>query len=95
MNLKNIITVVGAHAEGEVGRVITGGVIAPRAECKGDKRRRVSFHNVPSFVMHREASVEVPGLGTVPVDVAYGGRIYVIGHHCADQRSGLADRRLL
>ena len=95
MHLKNTITVLGAHAEGKVGRVITSGVIAPHADCKGGKRRRVSFHNVPSFVMHRQASVEVPGLGTVPVDVAYGGMIYVIGHHCADQRSGLADRRLL
>jgi proline racemase len=31
MRLQQVITVVGAHAEGEVGRVITGGVIAPRA----------------------------------------------------------------
>ena len=95
MHLKNTITVLGAHAEGEVGRVITSGVIAPHADCKGGKRRRVSFHNAPSFVMHREASVEVPGLGTVPVDAAYGGMIYAIGHHCADQWSGLAHRRFL
>src|ERR1700753_591797 len=31
MRLKQAITVIGVHAEGEVGRVITGGVIAPRA----------------------------------------------------------------
>src|ERR1700749_167165 len=31
MRLQQVITVVGVHAEGEVGRVITGGVIAPRA----------------------------------------------------------------
>lgn len=30
MKLNQVITVVGAHAEGEVGRVITGGIIAPR-----------------------------------------------------------------
>lgn len=177
MRLQQVITVVGAHAEGEVGRVITGGVIAPRAssmfecqqalqrdqdwlrgmllsdprgsvnaavnlitppicaeaqvgmiviesdyyppmsgsnlmctvtaaletgmlpmiepvtflcvdtpaglvrvkaECFGGKCRRVSFSNVPSFVLHREKPVEVPGLGTVVVDVAYGGMIYVI-----------------
>lgn len=29
MRLKNAITVVGCHAEGEVGRVITGGVLPP------------------------------------------------------------------
>jgi proline racemase len=177
MQLKNAITVVGAHAEGEVGRVITGGVIAPsapsmyecleafeakhdwvrglllsdprgsvnaavnmvtppispeadfgmiviesdyyppmsgsnlictvtavletgmvamqapitnlcvdtpaglvyvRAECEGGKCRRVSFKNVPSFVMHRSRPVEVEGLGTLTLDVAYGGMIYAI-----------------
>src|SRR6476660_5722713 len=30
MRLDRNITVVGAHAEGEVGRVITGGVLPPR-----------------------------------------------------------------
>lgn len=177
MHLQQVITVVGVHAEGEVGRVITGGVIAPRAasmferqqilqrdqdglrlmllsdprgsvnaavnlvtppiaaeadiglivmesnyyppmsgsnlmctvtavletgmlpmtepltgicvdtpaglvhvqaECSGGKCRRVSFRNVPAFVMHSRKAVEVPGLGTITVDVAYGGMIYVL-----------------
>src|SRR3546814_1827483 len=38
MRLQQLVTVVGAHAEGEVGRVITGGVLAPLAssvfECQ-------------------------------------------------------------
>jgi proline racemase len=177
MRMQQVITVVGAHAEGEVGRVITGGVIAPRAasmferqqavqrdqdwlrlmllsdprgsvnaavnlvtppiafeadfgliviesdyyppmsgsnlictvtvvletgmlpmtepttklcvdtpaglvrveaECGGGKCRRVSFRNVPSFVLHSQKTVDVPGLGSVVVDVAYGGMMYVI-----------------
>ncbi len=177
MRLQHVITVVGVHAEGEVGRVITGGVIAPRAasmferqqalqrdqdwlrglllsdprgsvnaavnlvtppidpsadfgmiviesdyyppmsgsnlmctvtavletgmvpmrepvtrlcvdtpaglvqvhaECGDGKCRRVSFRNVPSFVMHQQKPVEVLGLGTITADVAYGGMIYVI-----------------
>lgn len=177
MRLQQLVTVVGAHAEGEVGRVITGGVLAPpassmfecqqkiiaeqdwlrgmllsdprgsvnaavnlitppvapdadlgmiviesdhyppmsgsnlictvtvaletgmvpmtepvtrlcvdtpagfvrvAAECEDGKCRRVSFRNVPAFLMHRDARVEVPGLGPVTVDVAYGGMIYVI-----------------
>jgi proline racemase len=177
MRLRQLVTVVGAHAEGEVGRVITGGVMAPRAdsmferqqalqrdqdwlrlmllsdprggvnasvnlvtppiapgadlgmiviesdhyppmsgsnlictvtavletgmipmvepvtrlsvdtpaglveveaECDGGKCRRVSFRNVPSFVLHHRRPVEVPGLGTLAVDVAYGGMIYVV-----------------
>lgn len=177
MRLQNMITVVGVHAEGEVGRVITGGVIPPRArsmfecqralqterdwlrgmllsdprgsvnaavnlvtppidpqadcgmiviesdyyppmsgsnlmctvtavletgmlpmvepvtelcvdtpaglvrvraECIDGKCRRVSFRNVPSFVMHSQRAVEVKGVGTLTVDVAYGGMIYVV-----------------
>ena len=43
MRLQQVITVVGVHAEGEVGRVITGGVIAPRArsmfECQQSLQR--------------------------------------------------------
>ena len=177
MRMREVITVVGAHAEGEVGRVITGGVLAPpansmferqqaiqrdkdwmremllsdprgsvnaavnlvtppiapeadfgmiviesdyyppmsgsnlictvtvvletgmvpmqelitrlcvdtpaglvriKAECAKGKCERVFFDNVPSFVMHSQKAVEVPGLGTVRVDVSYGGMIYVI-----------------
>jgi proline racemase len=177
MRMQQVITVVGVHAEGEVGRVITGGVIAPRAasmferqltlereqdwlrlmllsdprgsvnaavnlitppiapeadfgliviesdyyppmsgsnlmcsvtavletgmipmvepitslcvdtpaglvrveaECANGKCRRVRFSNVPSFVLHSQKPVDVPGLGTIIADVAYGGMIYVI-----------------
>jgi proline racemase len=177
MRMQQVITVVGVHAEGEVGRVITGGVIAPRAtsmferqqalereqdwlrlmllsdprgsvnaavnlitppiapeadfgliviesnyyppmsgsnlmcsvtavletgmvpmvepitrlcvdtpaglvrveaECGDGKCRRVLFSNVPSFVLHAQKPVDVPGMGTIVVDVAYGGMIYVI-----------------
>lgn len=177
MQLDKVITVVGAHAEGEVGRVITGGVLPPRgktmfermenlekdsswlrnmllfdprgsvnaavnlitppirddadigmivmesdyfvpmsgsnlictvtvaleaglipmkepvtvvrvdtpaglveveAECSGGKCRRITFRNIPSFVMHRDSIIDVPGIGKLRVDVAYGGMIYCI-----------------
>jgi proline racemase len=54
------------------------GLVEVRAECRDGRCRRITFRNVPSFVMHRDAMVEVPGLGTVRVDVAYGGMIYAI-----------------
>jgi proline racemase len=38
----------------------------------------VTFRNVPAFAAHLDAPVEVRGLGTVNVDVAYGGMFYVI-----------------
>ncbi|WP_444544399.1 proline racemase family protein [Pseudovibrio denitrificans] len=177
MKLNNMITVVGAHAEGEVGRVITGGLLPPpgatmldklinmennmdwvrqmllsdprgsvntsvnyitppchpdadfgmivmesdyyvhmsgsnlictvttaletgmvpmaepftkvvvdtpaglvhvTAECENGKCRRISFDNIPSFVMHRDRIIDVPGFGSRRVDVSYGGMIYVI-----------------
>ncbi|BCG90378.1 proline racemase [Mesorhizobium sp. 113-3-9] len=177
MQLDRVITVVGAHAEGEVGRVITGGILPPRgatmfermenlerdsswlrnmllfdprgsvnaavnlitppihpdadigmivmesdyfvpmsgsnlictvtvaleagmipmkepqtivrvdtpaglvdviAECRAGKCRSITFRNIPSFVMHRDSMIDVPGLGSLRVDVAYGGMIYCI-----------------
>lgn len=32
MHLDRMVTVVGAHAEGEVGRVITGGILPPKGK---------------------------------------------------------------
>ena len=177
MNLNKMITVVGAHVEGEIGRVITGGVLPPKgatmfecmetleredswlrdmllndprgsvnvcvnlitppirndadigmiimesdffvpmsgsnimctvtvaletgivpmkepetvvrvdtpaglvevvAECRDGKCKRVSFRNIASFVMHRDKTIEVPSVGSLRVDVAYGGMIYCL-----------------
>ncbi len=46
---------------------------APTARSRG-----VTFRNVPAFATHLDATIEVPHLGTVTVDVAYGGMFYVI-----------------
>ena len=54
------------------------GLVRVRAECANGKVQRVTFRNVPAFAVHLDAPVEVPHLGTVPVDVAYGGMFYVI-----------------
>ena len=54
------------------------GVVDVRAECREGRCKRVAFRNVASFVMHRDRSIEVPNLGTMRVDVAYGGMIYCI-----------------
>jgi proline racemase len=39
---------------------------------------RVSFINVPSFVLHRDQTVQVQGLGRVQYDIVFGGAFYVI-----------------
>ena len=54
------------------------GLIRVRAECANGKVTRVTFQNVPAFVAYLDAKIEVPHLGTVTVDVAYGGMFYVI-----------------
>jgi proline racemase len=54
------------------------GLIRIRAECRDGKVTAVTFRNVPAFATHLDAPVEVPQLGTVTVDVAYGGMFYVI-----------------
>ncbi len=54
------------------------GLIAVRAECRDGKVTQVTFRNVPAFAVHLAAKIEVPELGTVPVDVAYGGMFYAI-----------------
>ena len=54
------------------------GLIRLRCECRDGKVRSVTFRNVPAFATHLDAAVEVPTLGTVVVDVAYGGMFYVI-----------------
>lgn len=54
------------------------GLIGIEAEVRDGKARQVTFRNVPAFATHLDAAVEVPGLGTVTVDVAWGGMFYVI-----------------
>src|SRR5215831_10397139 len=54
------------------------GLIGIRATCDGGKVTGVTFRNVPAFATHLDTPVEVPQLGTVRVDVAYGGMFYVI-----------------
>ncbi len=59
------------------------GLIRVRAECRDGKVTQVSFRNVPAFVVHLDAAVEVPTLGRVVVDVAWGGMFYVIADAAA------------
>ncbi len=55
-----------------------GGLVRVTAACRGGKCESVTFRNVPSFVFALDRPVEVRGLGTVTVDVAYGGMIYAM-----------------
>jgi proline racemase len=54
------------------------GLIRVKAACANGKVKSVTFRNVPAFATHLDTPIEVPHLGTVIVDVAYGGMFYVI-----------------
>jgi len=54
------------------------GLVGVRAHCANGKVTNVTFRNVPAFAAHLDARLEVPHLGTVTVDVAWGGMFYVI-----------------
>lgn len=55
-----------------------GGLVPVRAFCCDGKAQSIEFHNLPSFVSRLDAPLEVPGFGTLHVDVAYGGDSFVI-----------------
>lgn len=55
-----------------------GGLIRVECECAGGKVTRVRFVNQPAFCYCVDAAIEVPDVGTLAVDVAYGGMTYVL-----------------
>lgn len=54
------------------------GLIRVKAQCSGGKVKSVTFKNVPAFAAHLDAVIDVPHLGKIRVDVAWGGMFYVI-----------------
>ncbi|MCC7164483.1 MAG: proline racemase family protein [Anaerolineae bacterium] len=54
------------------------GLVAVRAHCANGKVTGVTFTNVPAFAVYLDTPVEVPQLGTVSVDVAWGGMFYYV-----------------
>jgi proline racemase len=60
-----------------------GGVIEARARCREGRCESVEVTNVASFADRLDAPLEVEGLGTLAVDVAYGGMWYAIADAAA------------
>jgi proline racemase len=55
-----------------------GGVIEATAHCRNGKAERITIRNLPSFADKLDAKIEVPGIGTLAVDTAYGGDSFVL-----------------
>jgi trans-L-3-hydroxyproline dehydratase len=60
-----------------------GGVVEARARCRRGRCESVEFTNVPCFADRLDAELEVHGLGTLSVDVSFGGMWYVIADAAA------------
>ena len=54
------------------------GIIRLRCECRDGKVVSVELVNQPAFVYELDAQLEVAGIGTISVDVAWGGMAYVL-----------------
>src|SRR4051812_6174563 len=54
------------------------GVVEIRARCRDGRVESVELTNVPAFAARLDAPLEVDGLGTITVDVAFGGMWYAI-----------------
>jgi len=52
------------------------GLVTARAAISDGRVMRVAFTNVPSFAADLDAEVDVPGLGAVHYDLAFGGAFY-------------------
>ncbi len=55
-----------------------GGPVDVTAACRDGTCESVAVTNVPCFVSRLDAPVEVEGLGTLRVDIAYGGAFFAI-----------------
>lgn len=52
------------------------GLIRAKADIANGKVIRTYFKNVPSFVLFADQKIDVPGIGEVMFDVAFGGAFY-------------------
>jgi len=56
------------------------GLIVATAVMEDGRVSHVRFRNVPSFVLALDETIDVPGLGSIRYDIAYGGAFYAYVH---------------
>lgn len=54
------------------------GLVRAQVSVRDGKAGSVTFTSVPSFLYRSDVTVDVPGLGQVTVDIAYGGNFFAI-----------------
>ncbi|WP_350335140.1 trans-3-hydroxy-L-proline dehydratase [Coralliovum pocilloporae] len=76
--LETGILPMSAEGPTELTLEAPGGLIKVRADCANSQVNQVTITNVPSFADKLDAHLEVPGIGTLTVDTAYGGDSFVL-----------------
>jgi proline racemase len=54
------------------------GLVEARVQVAEGRATAVTLRNVPAFLHERDAAVDVPGLGRVAYDMAFGGNFYAL-----------------
>ena len=57
---------------------VPAGLVEARVAVEDGRARSVTLRNVPAFLHARDLSVDVPGVGEVAYDLAYGGNFFAI-----------------
>jgi proline racemase len=55
-----------------------GGLVTVRADCRDGKAERIHVRNLPSFADRLGVPLDVPGVGRLTVDTAYGADSFVV-----------------
>lgn len=57
---------------------VPAGQIEVEYQMTGNKVEWVKIYNVPAYLAYQDIEIEVPGLGGLKLDIAYGGNFYAI-----------------
>jgi proline racemase len=57
---------------------VPAGLVEARVRVEGGRARAVTIRNVASFLLARDRTVDVPGLGSITYDMAFGGNFYAL-----------------
>jgi len=72
---------VTPKAEGLLRLETPAGRVDVQYVREGEKVTSAKLINVPSFLMYQDVQIELPDLGSLKVDIAYGGNFYPIIEH--------------
>jgi len=54
------------------------GPVTAKAKVEEGSVKEVAVINVPSFLMYSDIEIDIPDVGSVPVDIAFGGNFYAL-----------------